>query len=87
MFLPSTVTLLPALLEAVLDLLGQQAVQLEFGQPDVAVLVPLDLRHGLLEFLLGEAQADALGQHRHAEGAAVGDPLEHRGLQDVHQAR
>ena len=36
---------------------------------------------------MGQAQADALGEHRHAEGAAVGDPLEHRGLQDVHQAR
>ena len=39
MFLPSTVTLLPSLPEAVLDLLGQQAVQLELGQPDVAVFV------------------------------------------------
>jgi len=30
---------LPSLFEAVLDLLGQQAVQLELGQPDVAVFV------------------------------------------------
>src|SRR5208282_2264780 len=49
--------LLPPLPEAVLDLLGQQAVQLELGQPDVAVLVSLDLRHGLGELVLGKAQA------------------------------
>jgi hypothetical protein len=30
---------LPSFPEAVLDLPGQQAVQLELGQPDVAVLV------------------------------------------------
>jgi hypothetical protein len=35
---------LPSRPEAVLDLLGQQPVQLELGQPDVTVLVSLDLR-------------------------------------------
>jgi len=35
----------------------------------------------------GQAQADAFGEYRYAEGPAVGDPLEHRGFQDVHQAR
>jgi hypothetical protein len=53
----------------------------------VAVLVQLDLRHGSGELVLGQAQAEALGEHRHPEGTAVGDPLEHRGLDDVHQAR
>ena len=51
------------------------------------MLVSLDLGHGLAELVLREAKADALGEHRHPEGPTVRDPLEHRGLNDVHQVR
>jgi hypothetical protein len=73
MFLPSTVTFSPRALKRSLTCF--------------AVLVSLDLRHGPGQLILGKSQADALGEDRHAEGAAAGDPLEHRGLDDVHQAR
>jgi hypothetical protein len=36
---------------------------------------------------LGQAQADTLGEHHDPERAADGDPLEHRGLQDVQKSR
>jgi hypothetical protein len=36
---------------------------------------------------LGQAQAETLGEHHDPERTADGDPLEHRGLQDVHQPR
>ena len=51
------------------------------------MLVSLHLRHRLAQLVLRETQADALGEHRHAERPAVCDPLEHRGLQDVDQMR
>ncbi len=58
-------------------------MQLELGQADVAVLVELHVRHGRLEVLLAQAEADPLGQDDHAERPAVRVPLDHGRLHDV----
>jgi hypothetical protein len=65
---------LPPLFESVLDLPGEQAIKPDIGQPDVSVLDPLDFRHSLAQFVLRQAQADALSEHRHRERAAVRNP-------------
>ena len=52
----------------------------------MAMIVQFDIGHGPAEFLLGKAETEAFGEHRHTEGAAMSDALEHRGLEDVYQA-
>ena len=83
MFSPSTVTLYRAP-ETVLDLLRQQPVQFEW-QLDVAVLSarPPAWR---CELVRGRRMSIASVSTAMPKGAAAGDPLEHRGLEDVHQA-
>ena len=51
----------------------------------MAVLVPLHVRHGLLQVVLIHPQGDALGKDDHPERPAVGDPLQHRRVDQIDQ--
>ena len=77
MFFEAIVDLDRELVQPLLHLRFEDVAEIDFGEPQVAVAVALDVLQPL-EILFGHVEDDALGNHRHAVLAPLAQPLDDR---------